>query len=85
MKVYKKNDDLVYTITGDETVIMIPWSGDFFELNRTGTIIFKLIDGKRSVTELLTKASKELKIDESILKKDIKEFLSNLVKKKILL
>ncbi len=85
MTVYKKSADIEYVYAGDETIILIQKTGEFFQLNRTGTVIFRLVNGRDSVECLLRKSCRLLNVKESTLKKDLEPFLDRLCRMNVII
>jgi len=82
--IYKKSTTVEYNILDEEAVILIPKKGEFFSLNKTGTRIFKLINGKNDVKTIIKRISKDFNLKEEKAEKDVIEFLNQLRKKNIL-
>jgi len=54
-------------------------------LNSTGSFLWKHIDGKRSVEELLAKLISEFSVDKETAIRDIQHFLDTMINKEMLL
>jgi len=77
-KKIKKNLSSVSTEVEGKTVILNINSGLYFELNKTGTYLWKKIDEINSVQELIVSAKKEFTedSDNSKIEEQIKDFLT---------
>jgi len=82
--IYQKNKEIEYNILDDEVVILTPKKSEFFSLNKTGTKIFQLINGKNDVKTIIKRISKDFNLKEEKAKKDVIEFLNQLKEKNIL-
>ena len=80
---YTKDADVVTRDVAGETIIVPIKSnvGDLnsiFTLNEIGTVIWGLIDGKRSVSEIAKAVSETYEVKPEIAEKDTLEFLNTL-------
>jgi len=78
-----KEEDLVTRDVAGETIIVPIKSnvGDLnsiFTLNEIGTMIWELIDGKRSVSEIAEAVCKTYEVKPEVAEKDTLEFLNTL-------
>jgi coenzyme PQQ biosynthesis protein PqqD len=82
-KVYCPSAQVVSRTIADET-ILVPISGNLanmeriFTLNEVGASIWRLMDGKRSVQEILRELLQEFDVAEDQLAGDIVEFVEQL-------
>ena len=82
-KCYTKDTDLVTRDVAGETIIVPIKSnvGDLnsiFTLNEIGTMIWELIDGERSASEIAEAICKTYEVKREIAEKDTLEFLNTL-------
>ena len=61
-----------------EIVIMVLSTGEFFSLSGTAATIWRLIDGERNESDLVTATAKEFDASDSDIAADIQEFLAQL-------
>ena len=71
--------------TGNEYVLVpvtnnIADMNSVYTLNDTGAFIWDLIDGKRTVEELITAMTNEYDIDEETASRDVFDFIDNMSK-----
>ena len=75
----KKNDFVARDISGETIIVPIKNNvGDLnsiFTLNEIGTMIWGLIDGKKSVSEIAKAVSKTYEVKPEVAEKDTLEFL----------
>ena len=82
-KVYCPSGEVVFRTIADET-ILVPISGNLanmeriFTLNEVGASIWRLMDGKRSVEEILRELILEFDVAEDQLAGDLAEFVEQL-------
>ena len=83
-KIYKKNDTVVSREI-DEGTLLIPHkagygTGKIYKLNKTGCSIWGLIDGKRSVNEILDMLCQKYDASREELLCDIEDFIKAMTK-----
>lgn len=78
-----KNDDMVSGEVDDEFVMMSIESGKYHLLNETGSRIWELLDEPHTVAELCTILIGEYKISPEICQKQVMDFVSQLISRKI--
>jgi len=87
-KIFQKNTELAWRIIDNETVI-IPLDEQTSDsekinfLNETGTRIWKLIDGKNSIKDIVVRIVKEYEIDEKEAEKEVMDFVKKLQRKNL--
>ena len=78
----KENDFVARDISGETIIVPIKSKvGDLnsiFTLNEIGTMIWGLIDGKKSVSEIAKAVSKTYEVKPEVAEKDTLEFLNTL-------
>jgi hypothetical protein len=82
-EIVNKNKEIEYKILGDETLILVPEEGKFYELNTVGTRIWQLINGKRTVKEIIRRVYEEFEVKETKAREDIVDYIQKLKKKKL--
>ena len=80
---FSKGEDLVTRDVAGETIIVpiknkVGDLNSIFTLNEIGTVIWGLIDGKRSVSEIAKAVSETYEVKPEIAEKDTLEFLNTL-------
>lgn len=88
-QVYRRCEDAVTRSIGGET-FLVPIKGDLvnmelmFVLDEVGTSIWSLIDGHRSVAEIVDALLIEYEVDRRELERDVAEFLGRLTEPKLI-
>jgi transcription initiation factor TFIIIB Brf1 subunit/transcription initiation factor TFIIB len=83
-KVIKKDKEIEYKILEGETLIFVPKKGNFYRLNEVGTRIWQLIDGKRTIKEIIKRVYKEFDVSKERVESNIIEFIDKIKKKGLL-
>lgn len=89
-EIYKKNDRIVARKVAGET-ILVPVKGDIadmqkiFSLNKVGSFIWDMIDGKRSLKDIREELISKFNVDEGVAEADLREFIRELVKEDLIL
>jgi hypothetical protein len=78
------NPAVVGRIVSDEAVIVLPKMGQVKVFNEVGARIWSLIDGVRTVGEIITIINKEFSVNEEDAENDTREFLTQLVEREII-
>ena len=72
---------LIWRELDDGTVIVTPDEGKVRVLNRTGTAIWLMIDGRHSLVDITEKISREFEVGKEEASEDVDEFLTELISK----
>jgi len=83
-EVYGKNQDAFARVIEGKALIIMPSSGQSVVLNETATRVWKLMDGKQSLEEIIAAFCTEFDVSKSKAKKDILEIVSSMEKEKII-
>jgi hypothetical protein len=67
------------TAIDQEIVVMSLGTGDFFSLTGTAAAIWRLIDGSRDRTALISAVADEFAADQATLAADVEPFLAQLI------
>jgi len=81
---YSTRTDLVYDRTDEGYVVYNPDTGDFFELNDTGEVIWEAMRDWVSLDELVTQLSETFQVAEPELRTDVTVFLDQLQQRALL-
>jgi hypothetical protein len=76
--VYKRGDDIRYRIIDEEAVVIRQNEGEVLGINKTGARLLDLIDGERTVLDLVETMASEFSADRQELERDVPEFLEEL-------
>lgn len=84
LKVYAKNPDFVGRDIADEFILVpirqhLRTSNSIYVLNQTGAGFWRLLDGKRPVTEIVRCLSEEFEASEDQLARDLAPLIDDLV------
>lgn len=77
---FKKNEDIAWRIIDGEAFLVNPKASLIYPLNAVATRIWQLLDGEKSVEEIICIMQEEFKQNKEIIKKDALEFLDKLLK-----
>lgn len=79
-----QNPAVVGRIVSDEAVIVLPTKGQVKVLNEVGARIWSLIDGTRTVKEIVSIINTEFAVSEEEAKNDTRVFLEQLAEREII-
>ncbi|MFH1783719.1 MAG: PqqD family protein [bacterium] len=79
-----KKANIPWRIIEEEAVLVDVDRGEVIHLNPVGAEIWNLIDGKKSVGEIVTHIYQQFEVAQETAKKDTLEFLAKLAKKDII-
>ena len=82
-RVPTQNDDLAWRIVDDECIIVDPVGSQATVLNSLGASIWSLIDGKRTVSEIVDGIVAEYDVSRAVAEVDAKEFFESLFDRKL--
>jgi hypothetical protein len=74
----KLRDRFNETANGDEIIIVQLDRGDFLSLTGIAAMVWRLIDGKRSRTDLITTLANEFALENEVIAGDVDDFLKQL-------
>ena len=78
--IYLANPDVVYRREDDEAIVYHPESGDVKLLNRTSAFVFRLLDGRRRLSEITAMVAREYDgADPQEVRADIDDFIKIMV------
>jgi hypothetical protein len=83
------NGDFVFRNIGGETILVPVSAGvsemdSLFTLNEVGTVVWKAVEARSSVQEIVTAVLAEFEIGESAAEDDVLEFLDVLIKRDLI-
>jgi len=88
--IYKKDPNIVSRLIAEE-VILVPIRNnvadmDFiFTLNETAAYVWNMIDGTRSMSDIIDLVTKEFDVDPSLVLSDLQELVQSLIDVNVLL
>lgn len=84
-KLYKRNRKLVTVQDGVLINAINPYTGKLYELNKTGSFIWKILIKPKTEKEITREMDKKFEVMEKKLKKDVSGFLKQSIKSKLLI
>lgn len=75
----RKNERIAWRIIEEEGILVDPDQSEVIHLNEVAALIWKLVDGKRTVAEIVCGVCEEFDVDEAIAERDVREFLDRLI------
>jgi hypothetical protein len=82
---WQKNPALAWREIDDETVIISPNDSVMHELNKTGSFLWKNIDGKKSAAELAELLAENYEVSADIALSDTEALLEDLSSRKLVM
>ncbi|MCX6090134.1 MAG: PqqD family protein [Atribacterota bacterium] len=84
-RILEKNKEAVWHTIGGELVLLNPISGYFFGLNPVAGAFWSLVDGKKSMEDILDILFKEYDVRLDVLTRDIEEITQKMEKNGLLI
>ncbi len=82
-RILRKSTRIASRIIGGEAVIVLPAEGYVIALNTTATSIWKAIDGRKTIEDIISAVVQKYDVGEKKAREDVKRFLKDLQRKKI--
>lgn len=80
----KWGDDITWREFGVEGVLLDLRSGEYFQIDDVGMMIWKLIDGRKTTAHIVEEMISHFDADEGVLTADTIEFIAGLLSKGLL-
>lgn len=80
----RTNDDILWKIIDDETMILNKKTGWYYSLDEVGTQIWRLFHNNKSVLETAEKISSKYSVNLKTAEKDILDLINKLKKENII-
>jgi len=74
---FETNDLCAHTSIGDKSIILNIENGQYYELNSSSSLIWKLINEGNSVADLISKISNEYNIGDEIIGESVTKFINS--------
>jgi hypothetical protein len=74
-----RNERLAWRVLGDEAVILYPEAGTLHRLNATGTRLWELLDGNRTLADIGDGLTTEYRVDHGDAVRDLQAVAADLV------
>ena len=83
------NGDYVFRNIGDETILVPVRAGvseldSLFTLNEVGAVVWKAVEARSSVQDIVTAVLSEFEIEQAAAEGDVLEFLSSLLDRELI-
>ena len=84
-RVLVRHPDAAFQVVDGKAMIVVPTTKSVHVVNEIGTRIWDLIDGERSVSEILDEIAKDYQVERPKLETDLREFVETLDGNRMLL
>jgi len=81
---FKRNGQILRKESKEGPVLIDPYRRTLIQLNPTALEIWQLVDGTRSVMEIIEAMRDVFEADEEVLRKDIAGFLEDMMKREMI-
>ena len=76
-----RNETIRWRAFGTDGILLNPSSGDYFEISETGLLIWRHVDGQKTIEEIIENLATHFDITDEDLAKDTIEFMEELINK----
>jgi hypothetical protein len=83
-RVPKKNQDIIGKNVRGEMVLLNPLSGKYYGLNKVGCAFWEKVDGKRSLSEIVSLLLEDFNVEKERLIQDIEDLMKTLTENKLI-
>ena len=83
-RVPKKNPDIIGKNVRGEMVLLNPLSGKYYGLNKVGCAFWEKVDGKRSLSEIVSLLLEDFNVEKERLIQDIEDLIKTLTENKLI-
>ena len=80
-----RNPDVIGRVVDDETVLVMPKKGQVKVLNEVGTVIWGMVDGKRTINQIIDKICADFEVDRDAAEKDTVRFIADLLDRELII
>ncbi|MGQ9611166.1 MAG: PqqD family protein [bacterium] len=81
---FLRNENYIWRIIDGETIIMSPYGDKLYALNDMGTFIWELLDGSKTIEDIVSNILKDYDIEKNIVYNDVIRFIEKLLENNIL-
>ncbi|MEW6676254.1 MAG: PqqD family protein [Nitrospirota bacterium] len=81
---FVKNTSVSYKLIGDELIIIDPYRHKLLRLNDVGRVIWELLDGRHSMTQIIEKLKEEFDVPMETIERDVSGFIGLLFKRELI-
>lgn len=79
-----RNETVSWREFGTEGILFNPDSSHYSQLNEVGLMIWKQVDGRRSIQDIAAELAARFDADAEVVAQDTQEFIEDLVNKELL-
>lgn len=83
-QIIAKTPGTVSRVIGQEAVVILPVQGEVKVLNEVGSRLWELVDGTRTVTDLVSQICDEYMVSYEQAEEDALDFIQRMVERKLL-
>jgi hypothetical protein len=83
-KCIAKSNDAIWRMLDGEAVIISEDGAQIHTLNKIGSFIWELVDGKTTIDHIVTKICERFEIERDVAQADTLEFIEKLVDKQLI-
>lgn len=80
-RIPRKNEGIQWRAFGTDGILLDPASGDYFEINDVGLLIWTHVDGQRTFEEIIKELASHFDAETDCLTSDTIEFLEELIRR----
>ena len=80
----RKRSDVKWKQLGKTGILLDLRTGDYFEVDEIALAIWRMLDGKSSVDQLVDKLTKRYAASPKTIEKDVTQFIAELKKRKLI-
>jgi Coenzyme PQQ synthesis protein D (PqqD) len=75
--------DVTWTLLDGEAVLLDLESGRYFTLNRTATVLWQMLDGRKSLAEVVTMLGERFAVEQEVALEQVRHLAARLVDLKV--
>lgn len=83
-RLFTKNDQILFKVIGGEPVLVDPYRRELMRLNPVASETWELLDGKRSLGQIIDAVKENFDADEGVVRRDVMDFIKELVSLEII-
>ncbi len=82
---FLRNESYIWRVIDGETVIMSPFGDKLYALNDVGTFIWELLDGSKTIDDIVNSILEDYEIKDNIAYNDVIGFIEKLSENNMLI
>lgn len=83
-EIFLRNESYIWRLIDGETIIMSPFGDRLYALNDVGTFIWELLDGSKTIDDIVSNILEDYDIEKSIAYNDVTRFVEKLLENNML-